>query len=92
MQPCGRLAGSGTIAWLIRPELFTSREAFVGVEVTGLTMGYTYADFYKKMDRAENTTVVTDVDEAGFIELLIERIARHGGAAPGRKTLGGPNS
>lgn len=91
-RPGGPIHDATTIAWLIRPELFTSREAFVGVEVTGLTMGYTYADFYKKMDRAANTTVVTDVDEAGFIELLIERIARHGGAALARKTLGGSSS
>ncbi|MGH6859580.1 MAG: nucleoside hydrolase [Phyllobacterium sp.] len=91
-RPGGPIHDATTIAWLIRPELFTSREAFVGVQVTGLTMGYTYADFYKKMDRAANATVVTDVDEAGFINLLIERIARHGGEALGDKTLGGPRS
>ncbi len=91
-RPGGPIHDATTIAWLIRPELFTSREAFVGVQVTGLTMGYTYADFYKKMDRPANATVVTDVDEAGFIALLIERIARHGGEMPGSKTLGGSHA
>ena len=91
-RPGGPIHDATTIAWLIRPELFTSREAFVGVEVTGLTMGYTYADFYKKMDRAANATVMTDVDAAGFMELLIERIARYGGAGLDRKTLGGSQS
>src|SRR5690606_12464907 len=88
-RPGGPIHDATTIAWLIRPELFTGREAFVGVQVTGLTMGYTYADFYKKMDRAANALVITDVDKTGFIELLIERIARHGDQAFGRKNLGG---
>ncbi|TWF59248.1 purine nucleosidase [Neorhizobium alkalisoli] len=77
-RPGGPIHDATTIAWLIRPQLFTSRKAFVGVQVTGFTKGYTYADFYQKMDREPNATVVTDVDEAGFIALLIERIARHG--------------
>jgi purine nucleosidase len=87
-RPGGPIHDATTIAWLIRPELFTSRKAFVGVQVTGLTMGYTYADFYKKMNRSANVTVVTEVDEAGFIELLIERIARYGEPLDGQ-TLGG---
>lgn len=91
-RPGGPIHDATTIAWLIRRELFTSREAFVGVQVTGLTMGYTYADFYKKMDRPANATVVTDVDEAGFIELLIERIARYGGEAAGSRTIGGSHA
>lgn len=91
-RPGGPIHDATTIAWLIRPELFTSREAFVGVQVTGLTMGYTYADFYKKMDRPANATVVTNVDEAGFIALLIERIARHGGEALSSKTPGGSHA
>lgn len=91
-RPGGPIHDATTIAWLIRPELFTSREAFVGVQVTGLTMGYTYADFYKKMDRPANATVVTDVDETGFIALLIARIARHGGAALDGQTLGGSHA
>ena len=91
-RPGGPIHDATTIAWLIRPELFNSCEAFVGVQVTGLTMGYTYADFYRKMDRAANATVVTDIDETGFIELLIERIARHGGEALGGQTPGGSRS
>ncbi len=87
-RPGGPIHDAMTIAWLVRPDLFTSRETFVGVQVTGLTKGYTYADFYKKLDRSANATVVTDVDETGFIELLIERIARHGDTAPDRKTQG----
>lgn len=91
-RPGGPIHDATTIAWLIRPDLFKSQEAFIGVQVSGLTMGYTYADFYKKMDRPANATVVTDVDETGFIELLIERIARHGGEALDRRLTGGSRS
>lgn len=91
-RPGGPIHDATTIAWLIRPDLFTSREAFVGVQVTGQTMGYTYADFHRKMDRPANATVVTDVNEAGFIELLIERIARHGGEALNGRIMGGSRS
>lgn len=87
-RPGGPIHDATTIAWLIRPELFMSRKAFIGVEVTGLTMGYTYADFYNKMDRSANATVVTDIDEAGFIALLIERIARYGEGADIRHLMG----
>jgi purine nucleosidase len=80
-RPGGPIHDATTIAWLIRPELFTSRNATVGTQVTGLTMGYTYADFYQKMDKAPNATVMTDVDAAGFINLLIERISLYGSAA-----------
>jgi len=88
-RPGGPIHDATTIAWLIRPELFTSREATVGTQITGLTMGYTYADFHQKMDRIPNATVVTDVDEIGFINLLIERISLYGKAASGPKTPGG---
>lgn len=91
-RPGGPIHDATTIAWLIRPDLFKSQEAFIGVQVSGLTMGYTYADFYKKMDRPANATVVSDVDETGFIELLIERIARHGGEALDRRLTGGSRS
>jgi len=88
-RPGGPIHDATTIAWLIRPQLFSGREAFVGVQVTGLTMGYTYADFYGKMDRAPNATVITDVDEDGFIALLIERIARFGQGGLGVAAQGG---
>ncbi|SCB44698.1 nucleoside hydrolase [Rhizobium multihospitium] len=88
-RPGGPIHDATTIAWLIRPDLFSGREAFVGVQVTGLTMGYTYADFYGKMDRSPNATVITDVNEAGFIALLIERIARYGRGGLGSTVQGG---
>ena len=91
-RPGGPIHDATTIAWLLRPALFASRKAFVGVEITGLTMGHTYADFFGKTDRKANATVVTDVDEAGFIDLLIERITRYGDETPGGKNTEGTQS
>lgn len=89
-RPGGPIHDATTIAWLIRPDLFKSREAAVGVQVTGFTKGYTYADFHQKMNLAAKATIVTDVDEDGFINLLIERISRYGRVIlPDAKSLGG---
>ncbi|MHC1551183.1 nucleoside hydrolase [Phyllobacterium sp. K27] len=88
----GPIHDATTIAWLIRPDLFVGQKAVVGTQVTGLTMGYTYADFHQKLDRAPNAIVMTDIDEAGFINLVIERIAQYASAAADPKSPGGPNS
>ncbi|WP_281979152.1 nucleoside hydrolase [Pseudorhizobium flavum] len=77
-RPGGPIHDAMTIAWLIRPGLFKGCDTYVGVEVAGVTMGYTYADFHDKLGRAANATVITEVDETGFIGLLLDRIARHG--------------
>ena len=41
-------------------------------------MGHSYADFYGKGDRPINAQVMQHVDEAGFLSLVIERIAGYG--------------
>lgn len=88
-RPGGPIHDATTIAWLLQPDLFKSRAAAVGVQVTGLTMGYTYADFYQKTDRPPQADIVTDVDETGFISLLIERISRYGNVSASSKSPGG---
>ena len=89
-RPGGPIHDATTIAWLIRPDLFKSRKATVGVQVTGFTKGYTYADFHQKMNLAAKATIVTDVDEEGFINLMVERISRYGRVAPpDAQSLGG---
>lgn len=88
-RPGGPLHDATTIAWLLKPELFSGRPAAVGVQVTGKTAGYSYADFYKKTDRPANSLVISDVDEAGFINLIIERISSYGQSAEASKSLGG---
>ncbi|HHT0189926.1 inosine-uridine preferring nucleoside hydrolase [Raoultella planticola] len=68
-----------TIAWLLKPELFTSVERWVGVETQGkYTQGMTVVDYYFLTGKQPNTTVLLDVDREGFVDLLAERLAFYG--------------
>lgn len=88
-RPGGPLHDAMTIAWLLRPELFATREAFVDVQIGGPALGHTWADFHAATDRAPNALVATGVDEAGFVALLIERIASFGNVALDATQQGG---
>ncbi len=66
-----------TVAYLLRPELFSGR--FINVEIeTGsdLTLGMTVADWWRVSRRAPNANFIGDVDAEGYFELLTERLAR----------------
>ena len=66
-----------TIAYLIKPELFTGRHINVEIETTSeLTMGMTVADWWRVTDRPANALFIGDVDADGFFDLLTERLAR----------------
>jgi len=73
----GPLHDPTTIAYLLKPELFSGR--FVNVEIeTGseLTRGMSVADWWGVTDRAPNVTFIGDVDADGFFALLTDRLAR----------------
>ncbi len=66
-----------TVAYLIRPDLFSGR--YVNVEIeTGspLTRGMTVTDWWRVTDRAPNATFMGDLEAEGFFSLLTERLAR----------------
>ncbi|MDO5606656.1 MAG: nucleoside hydrolase [Paracoccus sp. (in: a-proteobacteria)] len=66
-----------TIAWLIRPDLFSGRRINVEIETEGrFTTGMTVADWWGVSGRAPNALFIGDVDRSGFFDLLSERIAR----------------
>jgi purine nucleosidase len=66
-----------TIAYLLKPELFTGRHINVEIETeSSLTRGMTVADWWRVTDRAPNATFMGDVDAAGFFALLTERLGR----------------
>lgn len=66
-----------TIAYLIRPELFTGRHINVEIETRSeLTRGMTVADWWRVSGRAPNATFMGEVDADGFFALLTERIGR----------------
>ncbi|MFC3189889.1 pyrimidine-specific ribonucleoside hydrolase RihA [Pseudocitrobacter faecalis] len=65
-----------TIAWLLKPELFTTVERWVGVETQGkYTQGMTLVDYYFLTGNQPNARVMVDVDRQGFVDLLAERLA-----------------
>ncbi|UNK22283.1 pyrimidine-specific ribonucleoside hydrolase RihA [Yersinia intermedia] len=67
-----------TIAWLLAPVLFTSIERWVGIETRGeYTQGMTVVDYYQLTDNVPNAEVLMGIDRKGFIDLLVERVARY---------------
>lgn len=68
-----------TIAWLLAPELFTSIERWVGIETRGeYTQGMTVVDYYQLTGNKPNAKVLMGINRQGFIDLLVERVARYG--------------
>ena len=69
-----------TVAWLLRPELFSTEACNISVEKESeLTLGHTAVDFWHVTDRPDNVEWAYEVDADGFYDLLIERLARFGG-------------
>ena len=65
-----------TIAWLLRPELFTSRPCRVSVETDSpLTLGHTAVEFRLGDSDAPTAQWVTGADADGVFTLLTERLA-----------------
>ncbi len=66
-----------TIAYLIKPELFSGR--FINVEIetqSELTLGMTVADWWRVSGREANAMFMGDIDAEGFYALLANRLAR----------------
>ncbi len=84
VPPSRRLGGAGAplhdpcaVAWLIRPELFTTRPCFVQMDLgPGPGRGRTVIDRWQRTGAAANATVLETVDADGFFALLGDRLAR----------------
>lgn len=73
----GLLHDPCTIAWLIRPSLFSGRDCHVAIETEGRhSAGRTLVDWWPRMERQANAFVADAVDVDGFFDLLVERLAR----------------
>jgi purine nucleosidase len=65
-----------TIAWLLRPELFTAEPCRLDVEInSALTLGHTAVEF-RLGQHEPNAEWVTRADGAGVFALLAERLGR----------------
>ncbi|MGO4450911.1 nucleoside hydrolase [Phyllobacterium sp. TAF24] len=73
----GPLHDPNVIAYLLKPELYKGRHCNVTVETASeLTLGMTVADWWGVTDRPKNAFYIRDVNDDGFFDLLVERIAR----------------
>lgn len=67
-----------TIAWLLRPQLFTGKQVNVEVETESpLTIGHCAVDFWGVTGRPVNAQWLYRVDAAGFFDLLLDRLGRY---------------
>jgi purine nucleosidase len=70
-----------TIAWLLEPDLFRTRECNLAIETESeLTMGHTAVDFWHVTSRPANVDWAYEVDADGFYDLLIRHLERYGDA------------
>lgn len=66
-----------TIAYLLKPELFSGKFVNVAVETESeLTLGMTVVDWWTATERRPNATFMIKADGDGFYDLLFERLAR----------------
>ncbi|MFC1777804.1 nucleoside hydrolase [Pseudomonadota bacterium] len=64
-----------TIAYLLKPDLFTGKMCNVEIETgSPLTLGHTAVDFWSVTDRVPNANWLYQVDADGFFALLVERL------------------
>lgn len=61
-----------TVAWLLKPELFSGKRAAIRVETRGARSGETVFDWRADGD----CRVLLDGDHVGFFDLLIERLGK----------------
>ena len=65
------------IAYLIDPDLFSGKACRVEIETDSeLTIGQTIVDWWGVTGVEPNAMVMSDVDRQGFIDLVVERVAR----------------
>jgi inosine-uridine nucleoside N-ribohydrolase len=83
VPPSQRLGGLGhaehdacAIAWLIAPEMFTSREVHCTVDLgRGPSRGRTVIDRWRRLGRPANARLLETLDADRFFALVGERIA-----------------
>jgi purine nucleosidase len=72
----GPLHDPCVIAWLLSPEIFTSRDVNVSIECESeLTMGMTVIDWWGVSGRKANATVCRGINSEKFFNLLTTRLA-----------------
>ncbi|MGB5822935.1 MAG: pyrimidine-specific ribonucleoside hydrolase RihA [Proteocatella sp.] len=66
------------VAWLINPDMFTSKKLNVQIDIEGEhTTGCTVTDFLNRFDLEPNTDVLLDVDRHQFVDMLIDAVNQY---------------
>lgn len=67
------------VTYLIKPELFTTKEMYVDIETSGIyTKGATVGDVYGISGHKPNAKVMMDLDQNAFKEFFFDCCARYG--------------
>jgi purine nucleosidase len=67
----------GVIAYLLDPDMFDGRHVAVEIDTApGPSQGTTLIDWWRVTDAKPNATVMRDIDDAAFFDLLIDRVGR----------------
>ena len=75
--PGGPLHDPCVVAYLIDPSLFTGKACRVEIETDSeLTVGQTVVDWWGVTGATPNAMVMSDVDRQGFVDLVVEHVAR----------------
>ncbi|MCI0425021.1 MAG: nucleoside hydrolase [Actinobacteria bacterium] len=73
----GPVHDAAVIAYLLEPDIYRGKEVHVEIDIgTGPTQGMTIVDWWGVTGREANATVMNQVDDDRFFDLLIERIGR----------------
>lgn len=77
-ENCAPMHDPSTIAYVLRPDLFTSKLCNVRVETeSSLTRGHTAVDFWNDTDLPRNCRWVYAADRKGFFKLLLVQLAKY---------------
>ncbi|GIU49254.1 pyrimidine-specific ribonucleoside hydrolase RihA [Shewanella sp. KT0246] len=67
-----------TIAWLLKPELFTTTDCWVGIETKGeYTQGMTVVDRYQLTSNPHNAKVLFNIDRPGFVDFIVDCLEKY---------------
>lgn len=66
------------VAWLINPDMFTSKKLNVQIDIDGEhTTGCTVTDFLNRFKLEPNTDVLLDVDRHQFVDMLVAAVNKY---------------
>lgn len=72
----GPLHDPTTLAYLLRPALFSGRDVNIEISTDALTRGMTVVDWFGVTGRPINARYLTEIDADGYFDLIIDRLGR----------------